>query len=133
MKETVILLVDDEKTVLDSLKQQIHLLFDGAFDCETAEHVEEAREVLDELATDEAVKVILIVSDWLMPDIKGDVFLEEVRARHPRIHRVMLTGQADPGVLDRVGREAIAHTVLHKPWSEQDLRDVVALASGDQG
>lgn len=44
-----ILLVDDEKTVLDALRTQIRALVGRSVICETAERVDEAWEVLDEL------------------------------------------------------------------------------------
>jgi CheY-like chemotaxis protein len=123
-----VLLVDDEKTVLDALRAQIRGLFGRAVVCETAEHVDEAWEVLAELAEEDDLRVILIISDWLMPGTRGDAFLEEVRRRHPDIVRVMLTGQADGAALARVKEHQLAHMLLFKPWQEQDLRTALDLA-----
>ena len=125
MSETVILLVDDEKTILDALRRQIAGLFDDRFVCETAQDVEEAREVLAELVDDDGVRVVLVVSDWLMPDVRGDAFLEEVQGRYPGIRRVMLTGQADAAALERVRAEALAHVLMFKPWREDELRAAI--------
>lgn len=72
--------------------------------------------------------VILIISDWLMPGTRGDVFLDQVRARHPRIIRVMLTGQADSAALARVRDQNLAHMLLFKPWRVEDLRSAFDLA-----
>lgn len=130
MSDAVILLVDDEKTVLDALRTQIRTLFGRTLSCETAEHVDEAWEVLDELIEDEGAQVILVVSDWLMPGVKGDEFLAQVRSRYPDIVRVMLTGQADAEALERVQREELAQLLLHKPWAEDDLRRAISLALG---
>ena len=38
---------------------------------------------------------IIIVSDWLMPGMKGDEFLIQVHQKFPHIVKVLLTGQAD--------------------------------------
>ena len=65
---------------------------------ETAEDVPEAWEVLEELE-EMGAEVVIIVSDWLMPGVRGDEFLIEVRRKHPQIARVMLTGQADEDAL----------------------------------
>lgn len=130
MSDTVILLVDDEKTVLDALRAQIRNLFGGQLCCETAEEVDEAWEVLDELIEDGGAQVILVVSDWLMPGVRGDEFLAQVRQRYPHILRVMLTGQADAAALRRVRDEELAQVLLHKPWREEDLRRAVQLALG---
>lgn len=129
MSEAVILLVDDERTILQSLKQQLRRLFGARFHYETAEDVPEAWEVLEELH-DGGARVVVIVSDWLMPGVRGDEFLVQVRARHPDIVRVMLTGQADEAAIDRVVNEAAVTTVLHKPWSPDELRAVISGALG---
>ena len=127
MSTAVALLVDDEKTVLDALRRQLRDLGGRAVRCETAEHVEEAREVLEELQLDDE-PIILVVSDWLMPGTRGDAFLAEVRARFPSVIRVMLTGQADLEALRRVESEGIAHLLLTKPWQLSDIERALALA-----
>lgn len=131
MTEAVILLVDDERTILDSLKQQLRGLFGSRFGFETAEDVKEAWEVLDDLVGGTDVRVVLVVSDWLMPGIRGDEFLVQVRERHPHIARVMLTGQADAEAISRALSEAAVMQVLHKPWSVEDLRRVIEAAAAD--
>ncbi len=109
MTRTVILLVDDEKTVLDSLSEQLRRLYpEGEIECEVAESAAEAWELLRELA-DDNVAVLVVVSDWLMPGQRGDEFLREVRAAYPHIGRVMLTGQADPAALERARTAGVVH------------------------
>ena len=125
---TVVLLVDDEKMVLDSLKQQIRGLFGPDLECETAENAEEAWEVLEELMAEDEGRVILVVSDWLMPRVKGDELLEKVRDRYPNISRVLLTGQADPEVLARLQSEGLLDALLFKPWQAETLEKTVASA-----
>ena len=128
MKRTVILLVDDEKTVLDSLSEQLRRLYPDGVECEVAESAEEAWEVLREL-DDEEVEVLVVVSDWLMPGQRGDEFLAQVRSSYPRIGRIMLTGQADPTALDRARSGGAAHRILFKPWRPEDLRAAIAEAT----
>lgn len=130
MSDAVILLVDDERTILDSLKQQLRSMYGARFLYETAEDVAEAWEVLDELHAD-GERIVLIVSDWLMPGVRGDEFLVQVRARHPKIVRVMLTGQADPAAIGRALNEAKAVRVIQKPWSADDLREVISVLAED--
>lgn len=130
MRPTVILLVDDEKTVLDSLREQIQRLYAGRIECETAESAGEAWEVLDALHA-EAIEILVVVSDWLMPGQRGDEFLRELRDRHPKIGRIMLTGQADPAALARAEEEAAAHKILFKPWGLEELREAIGASSGE--
>ena len=116
MSDAAILMVDDEKTILDSLKGQLRGIFGGRFSYETAEDAAEALEVLEELHA-EGVRVVVVVSDWLMPGKHGDEFLADVRARFPSIGRILLTGQADEGAIRRVREGAIASEIIFKPWS----------------
>lgn len=121
-----LILVDDERVVLDSLRLQIGRVRSTDFDIECADSVDEAWEVIAALH-DEGVTVPLVMSDWLMPGTRGDAFLEQVRARLPDTHRVLLTGQADGEALRRVHEAGLVDRLLFKPWSEEDILDVVAL------
>lgn len=124
MSEATILLVDDEKTILDSLKQQLRRSFGRRFAYETAENVSEAWEIIEELR-EAGVPLVVVVSDWLMPEVKGDAFLAEVRARCPEVVRIMLTGQADQDAIERAYGEAEVAKVLHKPWNLSELTDLI--------
>lgn len=124
MSKSAILCVDDETIILDCLKEQLRRRFGERFLYESATSVPDAWDVIDELCTD-GIDILIIVSDWLMPGIRGDEFLAEVHRRFPRIVKVMLTGQADAAAIDRARRDANLHACLHKPWSEDELADVI--------
>ena len=121
---TVILLVDDEKSVLDSLCDQLGALYRDKVECEAAESAEEAWEVLGALQAGQT-PVIVVVSDWLMPGQRGDEFLARVRRSYPTIGRILLTGQADPAALERARTDAAVHEILFKPWTSAQLRDAI--------
>ncbi len=129
MKSSAILCVDDEEIVLHTLKEQLRRRFGERYSYETAQGAEEAWAVIDELLAD-GIDVLAIVSDWLMPGVRGDEFLAQVHRRFPQIVTVMLTGQADDAAIARARRDANLHACLQKPWSEQELADVVASALG---
>lgn len=127
MSKKAILCVDDEKIILQSLKAQIKKHFKDRYLYEFAESRDEAWEVIEEL--DEAgIEILVIVSDWLMPNVRGDDFLIEVHQRFPQVITVMLTGQAHQDAIERAKKEANLHRCLHKPWTEQDL--IETLLSG---
>lgn len=132
MTQTVILLVDDEKTILDSLCAQLGRLLPDEIECESAESAEEAWELLAELG-ERGARVVVVVSDWMMPGQRGDEFLNELRARYPAIGRVLLTGQADPCALARARDEAAVHRILFKPWRPEDLQAAIDHALANAG
>jgi CheY-like chemotaxis protein len=120
MSKPVILCVDDEPMVLASLRAQLREAFGDAYYYEIAQDADDAFEVIDEFQTKD-INVILIVSDWLMPGMKGDEFLIKVHQRFPDVIKVLLTGQADEAAIARAREEANLHRCLFKPWSETDL------------
>jgi len=124
MSDAAILCVDDEIVVLDSLKIQLKKEFGDAYLYEMAESADEALEVIEELE-EENIKVLVIVSDWLMPGMKGDELLIEVHKKFPKIVKVMLTGQADEDAIERAQNQANLHRCLYKPWDGKELIETI--------
>ncbi|MDY7016227.1 MAG: response regulator [Cyanobacteriota bacterium] len=127
MTEVAILCVDDETVILETLLEQISRHFGDRFLYEAAESAEEALELLEELH-EERVKIVLIVSDWLMPGMRGDEFLVRVYQNFDEITTVMLTGQADEQAIERAQREANLYCCIAKPWREEELIETVTTA-----
>jgi CheY-like chemotaxis protein len=122
--KSVILCVDDERVILESLKIQIKQAFHDRYIYETAESADEALEILEELQADD-LQILVIVSDWLMPGMKGDEFLIKVHHRFPKIVKIMLTGQADETAIERAKREANLFSCLAKPWQNKTLIETI--------
>ena len=70
-QKPVILCVDDEKSVLNTLRQQLKDDLNGDFTIEIAESGDEALEILEELQ-DENTQIATIISDQIMPGIKSN-------------------------------------------------------------
>jgi len=127
MATKAILIVDDEAIILLSLKQTLRLHFGSQYRYETATSGEEGLECIAELAS-EGIEVVLVISDWLMPGMKGDAFLSEVRKRHPAIKLVMLTGHADESEATKLARQVDLEAFLRKPWDADRLIEIVRKA-----
>ncbi|MGR4988333.1 response regulator [Vibrio sp. WZ-1] len=125
MSKYLILCVDDEREVLDSVLQDL-AVFEDSFVIEGAESVTEAKEVIAEMK-DDGVKLALILCDHIMPEQTGISFLIELNQDDDtRVARkVLLTGQA--GLEDTV--EAVNHASLDyyvaKPWRGDELRSAL--------
>jgi DNA-binding NtrC family response regulator len=124
MSEAAILCVDDEASILKALKEQLKRCFGKQYIYEIAQSAEEAWLVIDELEQ-EGIKILTIVSDWLMPNVRGDEFLTAVHERFPEVITVMLTGQADEDAIDRARQQANLYACIHKPWTEEELHQVI--------
>jgi len=99
-----ILLVDDEKMILNGLKRA---LFGMKWDILTAESGAEALNILAEEDVD------VIVSDMLMPGMDGAELLERVSKKYPGIIRASLSGYSDPSITIKGG--FFAHQAFTKP------------------
>ena len=129
MRKLGILCVDDEKIILQSLRSQLSRNFGDRYRYEIAESSEEALEVIEELVSDK-IEVLVIVSDWLMPNMRGDEFLILVHEKFPEITKIMLTGQADSKAIERAQQLANLYCCISKPWDEVFLVETVKKALG---
>lgn len=127
MSNAAIICVDDEASILKAIKEQLKRCFGNQYIYEVAQSAEEAWIVIDELEQ-EGIKILTIVSDWLMPNVRGDEFLAEVHQRFPDAITVMLTGQADEAAIERARQQANLYACIYKPWAEEELHQVIRTA-----
>lgn len=120
MAKKAILCIDDENIILTSLRVQLRKHFGNDYIYEFAEDANEAFEIIEEFRED-GIQLLVVVSDWLMPEMKGDEFLIKVHQKHPEIVKIMLTGQADQDAVERAKKQANLHSYITKPWQEDDL------------
>ena len=82
-----IMIVDDERLVIDSIKD--YLALETQYTIVTFESPLQALKMLHEKPVD------LVISDYLMPDMNGIVFLSQVKKIYPDVPLIMLTAYAD--------------------------------------
>ena len=120
MGKKAIICIDDERAIQRSLKGQLTRRYGDKFTYEFADNPEEGLEVIEELIED-GLDLMVVVSDWMMPGMKGDEFLMQVHEKHPNISKIMLSGQADQEAVERAKVEANLSAFISKPWSEEEL------------
>ena len=121
MNSLAIICVDDEQTILDSLKIELEETLGDEYLLEMAQSGEEALEVLSELLEDE-YEVAVVIVDYIMPEMKGDELLKRIHKISPKTLKIMLTGQADlAGVVNAIN-SAKLYRYLSKPWQAEDLQ-----------
>ncbi|NJK65453.1 MAG: response regulator [Microcoleus sp. CSU_2_2] len=123
MNKPVILCVDDEPDILNTLKMQLKQEFKDTYFYELAESGDEALELMEDFPEED--RVIVVVSDWLMPGIKGDELLIRIHQKHPKVVKVMLTGQADLDAVQRAVNNADLYRCLYKPWKSKELIETI--------
>jgi CheY-like chemotaxis protein len=130
MTDKAMLCVDDEAIIVFALKRELKARYAARFVYETALSAEEALTAIGDLEA-EGLRLILVISDWLMPGMKGDEFLRPVKTRHPGVRAVLVTGQADGETIDSLLRDGVANYVVLKTWSPSSLFEKIDGCLGD--
>jgi len=115
-----IVCVDDEALLAACMRQDIMSHYGGRFVCESALSAEEALRVIDEMLGDE-VEIDLVIADWLMPGMKGDALLTELRERFPEAALMLVSGQVDDEAVERLRTTLGAFSFVEKPWRSRRL------------
>ena len=119
VKKAAVLLVDDEKPLLDVYSAALS----PHFEITTASNAREADFILQK----KSFKVV--VADHLMPGGNGMNFLVRAREEFPHMQRVLVTGYMKPEMLLRSVNEAALYRYLLKPVSLPELVKTVLEAA----
>ena len=117
--EILILLIDDEEAVLNALERTLKL--DGYRILRTT----------DPLRALEIVRmepIAVVISDHLMPGMKGLDLLRQIKHVRPEALRILLTGHADLQMAVTAINEGEVYRFFQKPWDDATLRLDVRLA-----
>jgi DNA-binding NtrC family response regulator len=115
-----ILSVEDDTEALNALRMQLERNFSEEYVLEFAQNVDEAITVIDELIV-QKVNVILLLSDWYMPDKNADVLVDYIKSKNPQVRVIVLSGQLDISKAGQMLEEQIIDRVIMKPWDEATL------------
>ena len=114
MARPKIMLVDDEKLILNALQRSLRR---EGYEIVLASCGPEALEYLKN-----DPDVAIIVSDYRMPKMTGLELLTEVLRLYPRVVRILLTGRADLDVAIEAINRRILYRFITKPWEESELK-----------
>lgn len=120
MGKSVIVCVDDEPIVLKGLESQLGRIFGKDYIIEFAENGEEALDIINEIQENGDI-FPLIISDQLMPGIKGNELLKKIHAISNETFKILLTGQADAAAVGDAVNNAKLYRYISKPWEAEDL------------
>jgi CheY-like chemotaxis protein len=108
-----ILLADDQQEVRDTIKLLLRL------DEHTVAEATNGREALEMFTQD---RFDLVITDYFMPEMRGDELAANVKHLVPSQPILMLTGSAE--LVD--GFSTTVDALLRKPFSLVDLRQAIA-------
>ena len=112
MSDAVILLVDDELSILKSLRRTF---FEYPYEIVIVASPQEAKEYL-------AVNTVdIILSDYKMPNESGLELLSFVRDNYPEIIRIMLSGYVEKKAILESLFSCAALSFFPKPWDDTIL------------
>jgi PAS domain S-box-containing protein len=110
-----IIVVDDEPMVTASITTMLNLESDYM-----AIPFNSPKKALSCLCDDEPPDVV--ISDFLMPEMDGITFLQEIRSRFPDTTLILLTGYADKENAIQAINEVGIYRYLEKPWDNEALK-----------
>jgi FixJ family two-component response regulator/uncharacterized tellurite resistance protein B-like protein len=118
MKKTIVC-IDDEEVVLNSLEMALSSS-DADFEIETAMGGEEALEMIGELK-EEGADIAVVITDYIMPAMKGDEVLIQIHKQMPAVTKILLTGQSQIEGVTNAINNANLYRFIEKPWNKDDL------------
>lgn len=117
-----ILIVDDQREVSRLLKSALETIEQGL---EVAEAPSGEEALLDASRN----RVDLLVADFRLPGINGAELMSKIRARHPHVKIILVTGISDPRTREELARSG-ADAFFTKPIPMADFLDAVERTLG---
>lgn len=119
MAKPVILTVDDDPDVLQSIERDLRTRYSERYRIMRAASANEALSVLNRLKSRNDA-VALLLADQRMPELDGVGFLSQATELFPGAKRALLTAYADTNAAIEAINSARVHYFLLKPWDPPD-------------
>ncbi|MEM9164203.1 MAG: response regulator [Cyanobacteria bacterium P01_F01_bin.4] len=120
MTRATVVCIDDEQSVLLSLRDQLSRILETDCTIELAQDGSEALSLLKELASTQ-VPVPVVICDQVLPDTGGHLLLTQIHRLYPQTRTILLTGLAQVNDVIYAVNHAKLYRYLPKPWDEIDL------------
>jgi response regulator RpfG family c-di-GMP phosphodiesterase len=110
-----ILIVDDEKVILNTLQRT----FRREYNVFSALNGEDALSIMEQNDID------LIIADHLMPDMTGTELLKRASKKYPETIRIILSAYPDEKPFMDAVDTGHVHRYITKPWELEDVKSAV--------
>ena len=115
-----ILIVDDEKLISWSIQKLL---------LKRGHHVDVCHSISDALERVRHGSFDLVISDYVMPDGKGDVLIKAVREKKNQTRFIMMSGAIPAALVEQLGADAY----IEKPFVMAELQAVIDRAFQGDG
>lgn len=119
-RQLELVVIDDEPQVLDAIRRVLRRL------PVKAQYFSDPIQGRDYLLTHE---VAVVLSDNVMPKLKGIDLLGQVAKAKPEVHRILLTGFVEHSEAVAAFNQGAIHQYLTKPWETDELLDTLGRAN----
>jgi len=116
MKQYTIMIVDNEKSVVNALKR---ILWKEGYRILTAHSGNEA------LSKMETFPCQLVLADQRMPEMSGMELLKRVQEKYPDTIRILITAQIDFDQSNRDVEQGFIYEYITKPWEPDELKMII--------
>lgn len=111
-----ILLVDDEANVRKALRRAFN---------NSGLAVQTAADAMDALDCFDHNQIAVVISDQIMPGMRGVELLSRIRGKSPDTTRILMTAHADLEVAVAAINQGEVFRFVVKPWNNEDLVNIV--------
>lgn len=115
LRKLGLLIVDDERGIVDSLRE----VFGGTFDIQHSTSSAQALELFKQHTPK------LVLSDQRMPDMTGLELIRRLKDIQPDTVCILVTGYSDINVVVDALNEGLLWKYVAKPWDHDKLRGLV--------
>ena len=123
-KNLFIVCVDDDPVILLSFRHMIHQLVPlKEVEVLTATKGNQALFLIDSVMTCSSNLIVLLISDWRMPNLYGDDLFKIIHRKYPDIRLLMIS--AYPEEMSKESLKGIPYRYLTKPVSTEELQDMI--------
>jgi DNA-binding response OmpR family regulator len=121
MHKNVVVVVDDDLTILELLRYQITDAIGSICDVELAASGDEVNDLLTVIKGD-GRNVKVLVTDYFLDDCTGMDIIARVKAEFPTCSTVLLTGQHQRDIEKVADAPITPDRYFSKPWNSFELK-----------
>ncbi len=125
-KTFTVVIIDDEREVLDTLAADINKIFLGMINVEACLSIDEALTVINDLK-EEGSLIPFVISDFVMPEGNGIDFFLKLKASETerKSYHILISGQANYEDIRHGINQSAIDICLGKPWQFDELSETL--------